>query len=531
MSLQGIEFKSLTLGSNKLAADYLAGREPATGFLGGRWDDQSRIRELAAAVDQRLDRSRVAKVLASQRSFPLLENGRDLLAKFMEQKGFCVVTGQQPVLFGGPLYVLYKCVSVITAAREYETLLKRPVLPVFWTASEDHDLAEASSVAMPGLNNEPETLGLPVEKGNYRPLCQIALGKKLGEVRAQLETITPDTEFRQELFSILDEAYTERNDFGHAFSGLVAKLFASRGLFVVDACSPELRRGASRLLEGEIFDSAASARLFEETSGRIEQAGYPVQVRPQGEDTGLFVLREDGHRVKLQRDGDQFRLKGIGGKLTEEELKQKLQKSPEVFSPGVRARPLVEAEVFGTLCYLAGPGEIAYYAQLGPLYALRGLRMPVIRPRLSGVLLEARIGKVLGKYGLSVESLEQGAERTADELLQRDKQWLKLTAELDSIGSELEHGFQRLEKQISGIDSTMKGPLDKTRGAISGNLEKLRGKLSQAARRRNETMLGQLGKAGNHLWPRGGRQERETSWLYYMVRYGESLVDWLLEQA
>jgi uncharacterized protein YllA (UPF0747 family) len=186
MSLAGLKFQSLTLGTNKIAADYLAGRETATVFFGGRHDDQLRLRALAASVDKRLDRGRAAHLLAGQRSFPLIENGRNLLEKFVEQKGFCVVTGQQPVLFGGPLYVLYKCISVLQTAREYENLLGRPVLPVFWTASEDHDLAEASSVAMPGLDNTPETLGLPVEKGNYRPLCQIALGEGLGEVRAQL---------------------------------------------------------------------------------------------------------------------------------------------------------------------------------------------------------------------------------------------------------------------------------------------------------------------------------------------------------
>ncbi len=529
MSVHGIKFKQLTLSSNKLAADYLAGKEQATGFFGGRCDDLPRLKELAARVDLRLDRGRAKDVLAGQRSFPLIGNGQRLLDEFVEKRGFCVVTGQQPVLFGGPLYVLYKCISVIRTARECSEILERPVLPVFWNASEDHDLAEASSVGIPGLDNKLETLGLPVDGANYRPLCQIPLGHNLSEVRAQLERITPDTEFRPELFSILDQCYTSANDFGHAFSGLIASLFAAKGLFVVDACSPEIRRGAIGLLEREIFDSAAGAELFEETSRQIGQAGYPVQVRPQSDDTGLFVLSE-GRRVKLQRDGDAYKLKGVGDKLSAEELRQMLQKTPEVFSPGVRARPLVEAELFGTLCYLAGPGEIAYYAQLGPLYGLRGLEMPVIRPRMSGVLLEAKIEKVLDKYAIGAEKLEQGAERVAVELLESDKQWQALTQELESLHGGIESSFERLGHHVAKIDPTMDGPLKSTLGAVSGNLDKLRGKLTRAATRRNETMLGQLDKAGVHLWPRGKRQEREISWLYYLVRYGAELIDWLLEQ-
>ncbi len=530
MSIQGIKFKHLSLSTNKLAADYLAGREPATGLLGGRHDDRSRIEALAASVDNRLDRERAAAVLAGQRSFAHMENGPALLDQFVGRKGFCVVTGQQPVLLGGPLYVLYKCVSVIKAAREYSALLGRPVLPVFWNASEDHDLAEASCVAMPALDNKLAALSLPVDAERYRPLCQTALGEGLGEVRAALERITPATEFRPWLFSILDESYTAGSDYGHAFSELLVRLFAARGLFVVDACSPEIRRGASRLLEQEVFDSAAGAKLFEEVSGAIEQAGYPLQVRPQSDDTGLFVLSR-GRRVKLQRHGDRFRLKGLGDKLTGQELRLMLQDTPEAFSPGVRARPLVEAELFGTLCYLAGPAEIAYYAQLKPLYGLRALEMPIIRPRLSGILLEARIEKVLDKYGIAVETLQQGAGSVAEQLLDGDEQWRALTAELESLRAELESGFERVGRRLTQIDPTLNGPLGSTRGAVSGNLDKLRGKLTQAAARRNETMLGQLGKAGVQLWPGGKRQEREISWLYYMVRYGDALIDWLLEQA
>ena len=349
MTMQGIEFKHLKLSTNRIAEDYLAGRQPAIDFLGGPCQEATRLGTLAETVDKRLDRKRAAAVLESQRSFRLVGNGRQLLDEFVKKRGFCVVSGQQPVLFGGPLYVLYKCVSVIKTARECSEVLGRPVLPVFWNASEDHDLAEASSVSIPGMGNELASLSLPVEENNYNPLCQIALGENLAGVRSRLEELTPETEFRPELLKLLDESYTAGNDFGHAFSELLVRLFAGYGLFVVDACSPEIRRGASHLFEQEIFDSESSARLFAQTSRELEQAGYPVQITPQDQDTALFVLRH-GRRVKLQRSGsDSFSLKGVGKTLTAEELKTMLRDTPEVFSPGVRARPLVEAR-FSALC-------------------------------------------------------------------------------------------------------------------------------------------------------------------------------------
>jgi uncharacterized protein YllA (UPF0747 family) len=194
-------------------------------------------------------------------------------------------------------------------------------------------------------------------------------------------------------------------------------------------------------------------------------------------------------------------------------------------------RPLVEAELFGTLCYLAGPGELAYYAQMGPLYELRGLSMPVIRPRLSGILLERKIEKVLEKFGISALDLSGGADRAAESRLEQDSQWMEVTQEVEDLRSCVEMSMQKIGDQLAATDPTMGGPLSSTRGAILGSLDKLQGKLNQAAKRRNETMIGQLRKAELHLWPGGKRQERTISWLYYLVRYGNGIIDWLLERA
>lgn len=530
MSLQGIEFKHLKLDTNKLAADYLSGLEPAVKFYGGPPEFGARIGDIAEKVDNRLDRTRAAHVLQSQRCFESMEKGRALLDEFIEKEGFIVCTGQQPVLFGGPLFVLYKCVSVIATARACSEILGRPVLPVFWNASEDHDLVEASSVGLPDQANELRKIALPANSGNARPLCQTALGSNLDQARSLLEEILPETDFGDKIFSLLDDSYQNSRDFGHAFSSLLAGLFAGHGLFIVDACSPEIRRSAGVLFEREIFDSASSADLFERAGEKIEQAGYHLQVKSRPGDTALFVVR-DGQRLKLERVDQGFALRGGEQVIEENALRRMLEQTPEIFSPGVRMRPLVEAELFGTLCYLAGPGEIAYYAQIKPLYELRGLAMPLVLPRLSGYLLESKIARVLDKFGIEAVRLERGADSAAGEILRRDDQWSGLTDEMERLRKSIGEGLDGLESKIRETDPTMKGPLKSTRSAISSSLDKLQGKLIQAAKKRNETMLSQLRKAEVHLWPDGNRQEREISWLYYLVRYGEELIDWLLEQA
>jgi bacillithiol biosynthesis cysteine-adding enzyme BshC len=527
---QGLSFKYLKLDSNKLAADYLGGSESAARFFAGRWDDPGALKELAARLDKKLDRQKAARVLKAQRGFVQVENGEHILERFVAENGFIVTTGQQPVLFGGPLYVLYKCIDCIATAARYSKLLERPVLPVFWNASEDHDLLEASAISLPDQGNEMRTVSLDAPGGNYTPLCQYPLGPSLAAARSLLEEVTPDTDFRPQLLELIDNSFREQVDFGHAFSALLSGLFGPLGLFVVDACSPELRREAVELFERELFDAAASAELFGKTSAELETAGYTAQVKPQHDDTALFVMR-DGRREKLQRAGGGFVLKGSGETLDETAVRGLLRDTPEVFSPGVRMRPLVEASLFGSLTYLAGPGEISYYAQMKPLYALRDLEMPLIAPRLSGVLVEQKIAKVLDKYTVAVADLEQGADKLAEKLIGRSGELDELTRQLSELRAELDSRLELIGREVDKLDPTMRGPVSSTGGAISAQLGKLEGKLTQAAKRRNELMLEQLGKAEVNLWPGGNRQERAISWLYYLVRYGDGLLGWLLECA
>src|SRR5207247_9977374 len=82
---------------------------------------------------RRVDRDVLAAVLPGP--------GRDRLAA---GDVLAVTTGQQPGLFTGPLYTVYKAVSAIAVARELERERGVPVVPGFWVAGDDRDFAEAN---------------------------------------------------------------------------------------------------------------------------------------------------------------------------------------------------------------------------------------------------------------------------------------------------------------------------------------------------------------------------------------------------
>jgi len=529
---QNLQFIAHHPEANRLVEDYLAGRTEACVFYGGHYAAKGRLAQVAGKVEKRLDRRQAKDILSAQRTFGQVKHGKERLERFVNELGYIIATGQQPVLFGGPLFVIYKCISAIKLAACAEKLLGVPVLPVFWNASEDHDLAEAASISLPDRRNKLARLSFSEKLENNRPLCQIEIDERIDSLFEQLREITPETDFSGWLYDLLGSSYSMGLDLGHAFSRFLAGLFADYGLFVVDACHPLIREKSRELFETEIFSSIESAEAVREISDKLSLLGYPLQIKPRQEDTNLFLIR-GGIREKIQPgpSGEEFRLKRSGQLIKASELRRLLDSFPVSFSPGVLMRPLVEAHLFGTLSYVAGPGEMSYYAQMPGLYKLRNLQMPLIYPRLSGILVENKIARVLDKYGLKAADLRAGAEELAGRLLGEQGEQALLLEQIGNLRSFLESSFSRIMQHALRLDSTLQAPVKNTRTSIESALDRLEQKSAAAARRRNGTVVSQLGKAALHLWPGGKPQERETAGIYYLFRYGPELLSFLIKEA
>ncbi|HUU29107.1 MAG TPA: bacillithiol biosynthesis cysteine-adding enzyme BshC [archaeon] len=524
----GLEMVICRPGINQLVEDYLKGKSTLLSFYGGHYAERGRLSALAGRIDKKFDRKRAAAILEAQIAFPNVKNGKQRLERFVKESGFIITTGQQPLLFGGPLYVLYKCLTAVRLADHASKTLGVPVLPVFWNASEDHDFAEITTISLLDPANRLETLSFPQDFESLRPACLIEIGEHILTLKARLEELLPETDFRPWVLELLSSSYRQGKNLGCAFSEYLSRLFADYGLFVVDACHPALRSECSDLFEAEIFDAASSIKAFKEQSKALSWAGYQLQITPLDQDTSLFLI-QDGVRTKLQigKRAGEFLLKGTGKKVTSAEIRTLLEQKPESFSPGVLMRTLVEANLFGTLCYVAGPGEISYYAQMRSLYELRQLEMPVIYPRLSGILVESKIAKVLQKYGVDAESLQTGADKLAGELLAASGSLARVIEETERLKSFLELRLAVLAKLAERIDPTLAGPVKSTSGSLAGNLERLEKKVTAAAKKNNDTMVSQLHKAQAHLWPGGKPQEREIAAVYYLFRYGRELLGFL----
>jgi bacillithiol synthase len=507
-------------GSN-LVTDLLAGDPGVRRFLPGSFRSLADYRARADEIDRRLVGEARATWLDTVRAPG--DRARARLEAVREGAGYVVTTGQQPGLFGGPLYSLYKAISAARLADRLEEALGRPVAPVFWTASEDHDWAEADHTSLVGVDNELHLLRLPEVPGaGTRPLLRLPLGPGVEQAFERCTQLLPTTDFSDPYLTLIRDAFTAEATLPEAFEAMLARLLEPLGMLFVQAHDPVLKARSLELLLAELEGAEEHEARLAERAAELQEAGYPLQVPILEGGVNLFFEGPEG-RERIYRDGDGFRLRHSDTPLSLDEIRDRAQGDPSILSPNVLLRPVVESHVFPTLAYVAGPGELTYFAQLEPLFEALGVGMPVVVPRLGATVVETKVGKVLDKYGLSIEALDRPFHELAGDFA-RDEVPEGVRRALGELRGNVARGTQTLAEAAGEVDPTLKGPIQHIRSVAFEAVGEAEKKILQAVKRENEIALQQLEKARLHLFPDGKPQERVLNPLYYLTRYGPGFV-------
>ena len=502
---------------SRLVVDYLAGRPAALTFFRGDPSLAESYAVTAEAVAARFDRAaRVKAVEAVHAPTPAV---RARLGRLVEEGGFFVTTGQQPGLFTGPLYSLYKAVTAVRLADTLERRLKRPVVPLFWVASEDHDWEEVDHTCTVSLTNQLRRMVLDrAPEHADTSLHRVAMGEPVTPVLEEFLSLFPDNDFKAGCASQLRAAYTPDKSMGQAFTQALAELLGPLGMAFVDASALPLKRVSRALLTSALDRASEHEALLAGAAERLRGAGYHVQVPILARGVNLF-LENGAARERIYRSGRDFRLRHSGERLTRREILARVDSDPRALSPNVLLRPVAESTVFPVLAYVAGPGEIAYLAQLAELFEICGARMPVVHPRFSVTVIEPKIRKVLDKLGLSPEDLVRPYGELAGEVVREDVPEAVRQA-LQDLRGGIGTGVDRLSRAVATLDPTLRGPAKHVRTVAFDALEQMHKKVIHSLKREKQTTLRQLAKAQLHLYPRGGPQERSLNAYYYLGRYG-----------
>jgi bacillithiol biosynthesis cysteine-adding enzyme BshC len=510
-----------------LSRDYVQGETHLARFFEGNFRDPASFTQKAEEVDQRFHKEAREKVASFVR--PPSDAGKAGLDRFLAEDGYLVTTGQQPGLFGGPLYSLYKALTAIKLAKTLEPILGRPVLALFWVASEDHDWAEADHTYLMDRENDLHTFRVPEQGGKpSRPLHRIPVETGLESTVEKFLQDLPETEFTPSFLALIRGAYPSGATLSEGFTRLMEGLLGELPIVFADAADPALKGASQELLLRELAEAETKEALLHRVASHLEMDGYRIQVPILEGGVNLFLEGSAG-RDRLYRDGSAFRLNHAGTSLSLDEIRAQVKADPSVLSPNVLLRPVVESALFPTVSYVAGPGEMAYYAQMKDYFQSHGIRMPVIFPRHGATLVESKVGKVLDKFQLALEGLNRPFDQLAADIA-REEVPPDIRRSLGEIRGAIGKGAGALTKAAQGVDPTLKGPVTNARNAAYQAFDEAEKKILQAVKRQNEIALGQLEKAQKNLFPGRKPQERVLNPFYYLTRYGPDLIPALLDE-
>ncbi len=430
-----------------------------------------------------------------------------------------IVTGQQVGLFAGSIYSVYKALS---AVRWADAISQRGVdaVPIFWLATEDHDLAEVNHTFW-NTRHGLDRFELPIREADAgKRVGEIVLGDEIVALVAKA-TETLEGAFADDAIRALRESYTPGETYGSAFGKLTARLLAGRGIIFLDPLDARFHRLASGVYRRALDESDSLRDALVARSKELERGGFHAQVKIAGEASLLFY-NVDGRRRPLRKHNGKFTAGAAS--FTREELHAALEKSPEEFSANVLLRPIVQDTLLPTAAYIGGPAEIAYMAQAQLVYRKILGRMPAILPRASFTIIESHVSRLLAKYGLEFRDVLHGRQRL------RSKMDIKslprgLARRFDSGEKVLRRLLKSYAKPLDRLDRTLCGARDTVERKMIHQFLKLKAKAGRAEGLRDGVLDRHEGLILDALYPNKGLQERSLCALPFLAAFGDSLLD------
>ncbi len=414
-----------------------------------------------------------------------------------------VVTGQQPGLFGGPLYSLHKAA---TAIRLSHLLAARPgaprVVPIFWNHSDDHDIDEASCAFVVNANLDLQRVRLDIPRSGA-PLRDIPAARAIEQALPGLTDLLPLTEFRDWALGAITPKSPD-DTLGSVMARLLFTVFGEHGLVVIEP--RDLPAPAFDVLPRWCEAADGIRNNVRASSEHLADLGLDITVDP----TATLMFQNTGQRRLPIADGDPL-------------------PRPTALSPGVLLRSLWQDATLPTIASVVGPGELSYLALAGPLYRQFGVPAPVFVPRASLTLVEPSLKKLLDRFGWDLPELAKGPTHLAQALNVGDES--PVEDAIDELAENVKRRLAELNARVAKLDAQMAGPVERTRLKIVDDLVKLASRLRRSRQNREGTGLRQIRRLCSNLRPRGRLQERVLTPMPFLVGHGRALADDLVAAA
>jgi bacillithiol biosynthesis cysteine-adding enzyme BshC len=505
---ESLEVRTEPLGGTPLARAGLAGATPA-GWYPERPRDVSAWRERTESVRRQFAAGAWLELLRPAMAAHGAAAAR--LERSAGGAGVVVTTGQQPGLFGGPLYAWTKAVSALALADALEAATGTPVAPVFWAATDDADFAEASRTVVARAGGA-DLLVARATAPEGTPMSAVPLGDDVPRLLARLAGGAGSLSYPPAL-DAAHRAYATGATVGGAYVALLRELLEPLGIAVLDASHPATREAGFHVLRRALFRAEELDRALVERGAQIAAAGFEPQVAPVAGKSLVFAQDATGRKERVP--------------ITDARARVASARAGDL-GPNVLLRPVVERAILPTVAYLAGPGEFAYFAQVSAVAAALAADAPLAVARWSGTVLEPHVRRALARTGLAAEALAapDAAEQT-----------LAASALPDAVGdalAALRAGVEGGVARLAAVDEprlVSARALDGARAQLRHRVDRLERRYLAAVKRRESDLMQAVGTARGALFPLGVRQERALNVLPMLARHGPALWRAMLERA
>ena len=521
--MEGVPYARLR-GFPKLFSDYSSGAPQLNSFFAGDWRQTEPYEALVTRASIPVDDALVRTLERQNERWGNPVEGH--ISALSTSGALAVVTGQQVGLFGGPLYTLYKALTALQLARELRRTLHRPVVPVFWLEGNDHDLAEVSSVYLPNGEERHRSQYHGHEalaEGNWGSVGPLVLQPDIDRMREELRSILPETEFTGPVLDNIFGAYRTGVTFTDAFARTLVALVGAGELVLMDPEDHEVKRVGAPIMERALHEHAALHQCLVASTEEVAQ-NYHAQVQPRP--TTVFYHDVSGrHAVRLSEDGQTCR--AGRQEMSVSEMASLLRAEPHRFSPNVLLRPLFQDCILPTVAYVAGPGEVSYFAQLKKVYEWARIPMPIIYPRASITIIEPGVHRIFRKYALSIPDLQDGEDRLLERMVMSEG---SLTDAFLRAETALSQVVKDLVPVAEEVDLTLARTTHATGAAWLKELGKLKRRVTRAEKRKHDVLRSQLARTCQAVFPGRSMQERVLPALYFLSKYGPSFLDLLKDR-
>jgi bacillithiol biosynthesis cysteine-adding enzyme BshC len=413
------------------------------------------------------------------------------IESLQDKKTFTVITGHQLNIFTGPLYFIYKIVTVINTCKQLKQQYPEyNFVPVYWMASEDHDYDEIKYFRLYG------------KKYTWQTEQTGAVGRfTLQELKTLLDQIPGD-------IKVFKEAYTKSKTLAEAVRYYVHALLGQHGVVVVDADDAKLKSLFKPVMHEDIF-SGTTRKEVDQTNEALQAQGYEAQVFCR--DINFFYL-DKNIRERIEKKGDRFIVVDTNLSFSETEFKKLVEDHPERFSPNVILRPLYQEFILPNLAYVGGPSEVTYWLQLKRNFDHYNIPFPILMPRNFALVMNHTTARKFDKTGLQISDLFEDKNYIFNHwVLENSPRNLTIGAERVKL-LEL---FEELKKRSDAIDKTLTNYIGAQGKRAENSLEKIERKLLRAEKRLHKDKLGQIEAVKDELFPNGNLQERTDNFLNF----------------